>query len=130
MNETGSHRRDFLWNLDTESREVASPRQLRVGISFSFQNHIGNRLLLGMAQREMTALAAESRGELRRLAMKLQNWTLPRQANDLDILPGYAVAQPGTDGLHSGFLGGKAGRQTLCGVGFAHAIPDLGGGRE
>jgi hypothetical protein len=62
--------------------------------------------------------------------VKLQHWALAGQPDYLDILPSYAVAQPGTDGLHSGFLGGKAGCQALCGVGFAHAIPDLSRGED
>jgi hypothetical protein len=89
-----------------------------------------NRLFFSVGKRKMSPLASKPRSELRRLSVKLQNWTLPRQANNLNVLPSYAVAQPGSYGLHSGFLGGKAGRQTLSGVGFAHAIPDFGGGED
>jgi hypothetical protein len=84
-----------------------------------------DRLLLGVGKREMSALAAESRGKFRRPAVKLQNWTLPGQAKNLNIVPGNPMAQAGADGLHSGFLGGKAGRQTLSGVRLAHTVPDL-----
>ena len=86
-----------------------------------------DRLLLGMGERKMCALAAQSSCELCGLAVKLQNWTLARQAKDLNIVPGNAVAQPGPDRLHPGLLGGKAGCQTLRGVRFAHAVSDLGG---
>jgi hypothetical protein len=89
-----------------------------------------NRLLLGMGQREMSALAAEPRGELCGLTVKLQNWTLAGQPQDLNIVPGNAMAQASANGLHSGFLGGKAGRQTLCGVGLAHTVPDLRRGKH
>jgi len=89
-----------------------------------------NRLVFGMGKREMRALAAQSSGELCRLAIKFQNGTLAGQAKHFDILPGNAVAQPGADGLHSGFLGGKAGGQALRGIGLAHAIADLSGGED
>jgi len=36
-----------------------------------------DRLLHGVGKREMSALAAKPRGKLRRLAVELQNWTLP-----------------------------------------------------
>jgi hypothetical protein len=87
-------------------------------------------LFLSVGKREMSVLAAEPRGKLRSLAVKLQNGTLAGQAKDLYILPRDAVAQPGPDGLHAGLLGGKAGRQTLRGVGLAHAVPDLGGSED
>src|SRR5689334_10370970 len=76
----------------------------------------------------MGTLAAESRGKLCRLAVKFQNGTLAGHAKRFHILPGNAVAQPGTDGLHSGFLGGKAGGQALRGIVLAHAVADLSGG--
>jgi hypothetical protein len=88
---------------------------------------MSNRLLLGMGQREMGALAAESRGKLCGLAVELQNWTLAGQPKDLNVVPCNAVAQAGANGFHSSFFGGKAGRQTLCGVRLAHTVPDLGG---
>jgi hypothetical protein len=78
----------------------------------------------------MSALAAESRGKLCRLAVKLQYGTLAGQPQDLNILPGNAVAQPGPNGFHSGFLGGEAGCQTLCGIGFAHAVAYLSGSKD
>jgi len=86
-----------------------------------------DRLLLGVRQRKVSALAAQSRGELCRFAMELQNWTLAGQPNDLNVVPGNAMAQAGANGLHSGFFGGKAGRQALSGVGLAHTVPDLRG---
>src|ERR1041385_369276 len=91
---------------------------------------MSNRLLLGMGQREMCALAAEPRGELCRLAAEFQNRTLSGHAKHLDILPGDPMAQAGADGLHSGFLGGKAGGQALRGIRLAHAVADLGGGED
>src|SRR5438270_12017016 len=75
----------------------------------------------------MSALTAESRGKLRRLAVKLQYGTLAGQPDDLYILPCYAVSQPGSDGLHPGLFGGKAGRQALRSIGLGHAVPQLGG---
>jgi hypothetical protein len=80
-----------------------------------------------MGKREMSAFAAESRGKVRRLAVKLQFRTLSGKPDDLNILPGHAVAQPGSDGLHSGLLGGEAGGQALRGVGLGHAVSQLGG---
>jgi hypothetical protein len=62
--------------------------------------------------------------------MKLQNGTLAGQADNLYILPGDTVMQPGSDGLHTGFLGGKAGGQTFSGVGFAHAVAYLSGSED
>src|SRR5690349_11713735 len=89
-----------------------------------------DRLLLSVGKREVCALAAQPRGELRRLAMELQNGTLSGHAKHFHILPGHAVAQPGADGLHSGFLGGKAGGQALCGIWLAHTVANLGGGED
>ena len=45
----------------------------------AFQNHVCNRLLLSVGKREMSALAAESRGKLCRLTVKLHNGTLTGQ---------------------------------------------------
>jgi hypothetical protein len=75
----------------------------------------------------MSTLATESRGKLCRSAMKLQHGTLAGQPDNLYILPGYAATQSCPNGFHSGFLGGKAGGQTLCGVGLTRAVADLGG---
>jgi hypothetical protein len=75
----------------------------------------------------MSALAAESRGKLRRPSVKFQHRALAGKPNDLNILPGNAVAQAGSNGLHAGFLGSKAGRQALSGIGLARTVPDLRG---
>ena len=53
-----------------------------------------NSLFRGVGKREMRAFAAESRGKLCCLAVKLQNWTLSGQPKHLHVLPGYAVAKP------------------------------------
>jgi hypothetical protein len=97
---------------------------------FVLQNHMSNRLLLGVGKREMCTLAAEPLGELCRLAAEFQNRPLPGHAKHLNILPGNTVAQAGTNGFHSGLFGGKAGGQALRGIGFAHAIADLSGGED
>src|SRR6266853_6017517 len=89
-----------------------------------------NRLVFGVGKREMCALATESLGKLRRFTAKFQNRTLPGHAQHLHILPGDPVAQAGTDGLHSGLLGGKAGRQTFSGIDLAHAVTDLRRGED
>src|SRR5215467_1823530 len=97
---------------------------------FPFQNHVRYRLLLSVGKREVCALAAEAFGELSRLAIEFQNGTLSGHAKHLYILPGDTMAQAGSDGLHSGFLGGKSGGQALSGIGLAHAVADLSGGED
>ena len=62
-----------------------------------------------MSERKRDALNAQPGGILSGFAMEFEGGLAGRQIGDLKILPGDAAPPAGADGLHPGFLGGKAG---------------------
>src|SRR5579859_3212105 len=98
--------------------------------SLAFQDHIRDRLLRRMRQRKVDALAAEAVGVLKGLAAEAQGGALAGQADDLNVLPGDAVAQAGADGLETGLFGGKAGGQAFGRVGPGQAVAQLSRGED
>jgi len=78
----------------------------------------------------MDALAAEAVGVFQGLAGEANGGALAGETDDLDVVPGDAVAQAGSDGLEAGFFGGKAGGQAFGGVGLGQAIAELFRGKN
>lgn len=54
-----------------------------------------------------------------------QLWRSPGKSYNLHIFPRNPAPKSGTDGLHSRFLSGKAGRQTFGRIYFAGAVANL-----
>jgi cold shock protein len=73
----------------------------------------------------MNALAAEAIRVLERFAGEADRGALAGEADDLDIVPGDAVAQAGADGFEASLLGGKAGGQTFSCVRLAQTVVQL-----
>jgi hypothetical protein len=74
----------------------------------------------------MGALASQAGRKLRRLAAEFQSGTMAGKTDDLNVMPGNAMAQPRSNGLHSGLLRSKTGRQTLGGIWLPQTVPDFG----
>src|SRR5262249_28600305 len=98
---------------------------LAISYLVSFQNHMGNSLVCRMRQGEVGSGAAETRCELGGLTAEAQLGALPRNPHYLHVLPGYAMAQAGTDGLHGCLFGGKPGRQALLWIRLTGAVMNL-----
>ena len=78
-----------------------------------------------MSKGKVRLPATKPRGELSRLATEANPRTAPGMANDFNILPGNPMAKTGSNGLHSGLLGGKPSRQTFSEVELGKAVFDL-----
>src|ERR1700691_1539989 len=75
-----------------------------------------------MGQRERDCGKPQPFCNLRRAPVELQAWPSTWLPNHLKLQPAYPVADSRSQGLRSGFLGGKSGSKPLCCVALAHAI--------
>jgi predicted lipid-binding transport protein (Tim44 family) len=71
---------------------------------------------------------AQAGGNLGGAPVKPEGGPSAGLAHDLDLQPAYAVADARSQGLGSGFLGGKAGGKALGGLALAQAIGLFRGG--
>lgn len=81
-----------------------------------------------MGEREVNLPRAEAVGFARGLTGQAQGGLSGGQVDDLDIFPGDAPGESGTDGFHQGLLGSEAGGEALMTVGFAEGVGDFGVG--
>src|SRR5947209_8384333 len=75
----------------------------------------------------MGSAGAKQGCDLASLAAEQHRGTTTRLAADLEVLPSHPAAHAGPYGLHGSFFCGEARCETLHGIRFRLAVPDLGG---
>src|SRR6185437_3772936 len=75
-----------------------------------------------MGQRQGDPRRAHARGDFCGASVELDAGTSTGFADDFDLQPAHAMADTGSQGFRSRFLGGKAGGKTLGGIALAQAV--------
>jgi hypothetical protein len=83
-----------------------------------------------VAQGKMRSLAPQASSKLGELSGKSKGRPATRLSNDLKVVPCDAMAQAGSNGLHSRLFGSKASRQTLGSIRLGSAVAYLFGGKN
>src|SRR5271165_372300 len=100
------------------------------GRASALENHLCDRLLHGMRQRQGGIFHSELRGELSRHAVEGDGGPASGHAGDLAIAPADAVIPARAQGLHGSFLGGEARGITFESIHLGIAVTHLAGGED
>ena len=95
-----------------------------------FEYHAGNRQFCRMANGECSLRSSDSGGHLGGAAVKKQRGPAALRPDNLDLQPVHTPADPRSQCLGPGFLGGKARRQAFGRIALPKTIGLLGLGEN